>query len=225
MSKPIAYVLSTRELSAALVEKAAAKGVVIDSLSFIAIEPMKAVDLPGASAVVVFTSVNAAEAAGAVDGSGWKIFCTSGATRHKVAKRFGEAAIAGTADSAAELAATIVGEGWVKAVWFFCGDLRRNELPAGLKQAGIQVHEVVVYRTKLTPQKIGRKYDGIAFFSPTAVESFFSANRIPAHTRLFAIGATTAGAIRRYCDNPVTTSERPDTELLINQIIHDNTEE
>jgi uroporphyrinogen-III synthase len=222
MSKPIAYMLSTRELSAALVEKAAAKGVVIDSLSFIAIEPMKAVDLPGASAVVVFTSVNAVEA---VDGSGWKIFCTSGATRHKVAKRFGEAAIVGTADSAAELAATIVGEGWVKAVWFFCGDLRRYELPARLKQAGIQVHEVVVYRTKLTPHMIGREYDGIAFFSPTAVESFFSANRIPAHTRLFAIGETTAGAIRRYCDNPVTTSERPDAELLINQIIHDNTEE
>jgi uroporphyrinogen-III synthase len=222
MSKPIAYVLSTRELSAALVEKAAAKGVVIDSLSFIAIEPMKAVELPAASAVVVFTSVNAAEA---VDGSGWKIFCTSGATRRMVARRFGEAAIAGTADSAAELAATIVGEGWVKAVWFFCGDLRRNELPARLKQAGIQVHEVVVYRTKLTPQMIGREYDGIAFFSPSAVESFFSINKIPAHMRLFAIGRTTAEAIRRYCDNPVTTSERPDAELLINQIIHDNTEE
>jgi uroporphyrinogen-III synthase len=222
MSKPIAYVLSTRELTAALVEKAAAKGVVIDSLSFIAIEPMKAVELPGASAVVVFTSVNAVEA---VVGDGWKIFCTSGATRREVAKRFGEAAIAGTADSAAELAATIVGEGWVKAVWFFCGDLRRNELPARLKQAGIQVHEVVVYRTKLTPKMIGREYDGIAFFSPTAVESFFSANRIPAHTRLFAIGGTTAEAIRRYCDNPVTTSERPDAEMLINQIIHDNTEE
>jgi uroporphyrinogen-III synthase len=222
MSKPIAYVLSTRELSAALVEKAAAKGVVIDSLAFIAIEPMKVVDLPGASAVVVFTSVNAVEAA---NGSGWKIFCTSGATRRKVVKRFGEAAIAGTADSAAELAATIVGKGWVKAVWFFCGDLRRDELPARLKQAGIQVHEVVVYRTRLTPQMIGREYDGIAFFSPTAVESFFSANRIPAHTRLFAIGGTTAEAIRRYCDNPVTTSERPDAEILINQIIHDNTEE
>jgi uroporphyrinogen-III synthase len=221
MSKPIAYVLSTRELSAELVEKAAAKGVVIDSLSFIAIEPMHAVELPGPSAVVVFTSVNAAAA---VEGSGWSIFCTGGATRRKVAERFGEAAIAGTADSAADLAATIVGEGWVKAVWFFCGDLRRNELPLRLKQAGIQVHEVVVYRTRLTPQKIEREYDGIAFFSPTAVESFFSANRIPAHTQLFAIGATTAEAIGRYCNNPVTTSERPDAELLINQIIHDNTE-
>jgi uroporphyrinogen-III synthase len=222
MSKPIAYVLSTRELSAALMEKAAAKGVMIDILSFIAIEPMKAAEVPGASAVVVFTSVNAAEA---VEGSGWKIFCTSGATRNKVAERFGETAIVGTGKSAAELAETIIGEGWVKEVWFFCGDLRREELPAALRQAGLEVHEVVVYKTRLTPQKVGRVYDGIAFFSPSAVESFFSVNRIPAHTRLFAIGGTTAEAIARRCDNPVTTSVRPEAELLINQIIHDNTEE
>jgi uroporphyrinogen-III synthase len=222
MSKPLVYVLSTRELSAALVEKAAAKGVVIDSLSFIAIEPIKAVEVPGAQAVVVFTSVNAVDAVGR---SGWKIFCTSGATRRKVAERFGEAAIAGTADSAAELAATIVGEGWVNAVWFICGEQRRHELPARLKQAGIEVHEVVVYRTKLTPRKIGRDYDGIVFFSPSAVESFFSVNKIPARTRLFAIGGTTAEAIRRSSDNPVTISGQPDAELLINQIIHDNTEE
>ena len=222
MSKPVVYVLSTRELSAALVEKAAANGVVIDSLSFIAIEPIKVVELPGAPAVVVFTSVNAVEAAG---GSGSRIFCTNGATRRKVAERFGEAAIAGTADSASELAAKIIGEGWVKAVWFFCGELRRHELPARLRQAGIEVHEEVVYRTKLTPRKIGRDYDGIAFFSPSAVKSFFSVNKIPARTRLFAIGGTTAETIRRYCDNPVTISGQPDAELLINQIIHDNTEE
>ena len=222
MSKPIAYVLSTRELSPSLVERAAAAGVVIESLSFIAIEPMSAADLPMAPAVVVFTSANAVAA---VEGSGWKIFCTAGATRRKVAERFGEAAIAGTAESAAELAETIIGEGWVKAVWFFCGDLRREELPARLRQAGLEVHEVVVYKTRLTPRKIGRVYNGIAFFSPSAVESFFSVNTMAPGTRLFAIGGTTAEAIRQRCDNPVTTSERPEAELLINQIIHDNTEE
>jgi uroporphyrinogen-III synthase len=225
MSNPIAYVLSTRELSPSLVEKAAAAGVVIESLSFIATEPMKAVEVPEASAVVVFTSGNAVEAIDGASGRGWKIFCTAGATRRKVAERFGETAISGTAESAAELAKTIIGEGWVKAVWFFCGDLRREELPAMLRQAGLEVHEVVVYKTRLTPRKIGRVYDGIAFFSPSAVESFFSVNTMAPGTRLFAIGGTTAEAIRQRCDNPVTTSERPETELLINQIIHDNTEE
>jgi uroporphyrinogen-III synthase len=130
-----------------------------------------------------------------------------------------------TAGSAAELVETIVREGWVKSILFFCGDLRRDELPVRLREAGLDVHEVVVYRTLLTPRKIGREYDGIAFFSPSAVESFFSVNRLPARTALFAIGGTTARAIRQYSDNPVTTSERPEAELLINQIIHDYTEE
>lgn len=222
MSKPIAYVLCTRELSPALVEAAAVKGVVIDSLSFIEIEPLRSFQVPGPSEVAVFTSVNAVEA---VEGGSWKIFCIEGATRRKAAERFGEAAIVATAGSAAELAETIVREGWVKAVWFFCGDLRREELPARLGEAGLDVHEVVVYRTLLTPRKIGREYDGIAFFSPSAVESFFSVNQLSAHTALFAIGGTTARAIRQYSDNPVTTSERPEAELLINQIIHDYTEE
>jgi uroporphyrinogen-III synthase len=215
-------VLCTRELSPALVETAALKGVVIDSLPFIAIEPLPSFQVPGPSSVAVFTSVNAVEA---VEGGSWKIFCIEGNTRRKAAERFGEAAIVATAGSAAELAETIIREGWVKTVSFFCGDLRREELPAKLKEAGLEVHEVMVYRTTLTPRKIGREYNGIAFFSPSAVESFFSVNKIPAHTALFAIGGTTAAAIRLYSDNPVTTSERPDAELLINQIIHDYTEE
>jgi uroporphyrinogen-III synthase len=222
MSKPIAYVLCTRELSPALVEAAAVKGVVIDTLSFIAIEPLRAFQVPEPAGVAIFTSVNAVEA---VEGGNWKIFCIEGATRRKAAERFGEAAIVATAGSAAELAETIIREGWVKAAWFFCGDLRREELPVKLREAAVEVHEVVVYRTKLTPRKIGREYDGIAFFSTSAVESFFSVNQIPAHTELFAIGGTTAAAIRQYSDNPVTTCERPDAELLINQIIHDYTEE
>lgn len=225
MSKPIAYVLCTRELSPALVEAAAVKGVVIDSLSFIAIEPLRSFEVPGAAEVVIFTSVNAVEAVEGVEGGSWKIFCIEGATRRKAAERFGEAAIVATAGSAAELAEAIIREGWVKAAWFFCGDLRREELPARLKEAGLEVHEVVVYRTRLTPRKIGREYDGIVFFSPSAVESFFSVNRLPAQTELFAIGGTTAAAIRQYSDKEVTTSERPEAELLINQIIHDYTEE
>ncbi len=222
MSKPLAYVLCTRELSPALVGAAAMKGVVIDSLSFIEIEPLRSFEVPGPSAVVVFTSANAVEA---VEAGNWKIFCIEGATRRKAAERFGEAAIVATAGSAAELAETIIREGWVKAVWFFCGDLRREDLPVRLGKAGLEVHEVVVYRTRLTPRKIGREYDGIAFFSPSAVESFFSVNQLSAHTALFAIGGTTATALRQYSDNPVTTSERPEAELLINRMIHDYTEE
>src|SRR5579872_536619 len=113
-----AYVLSTRPLSPTLVDTAAANGVRIDILPFIAVEPLKlgAGELPAGPSTAVFTSVNALaalenNAMTALKGGGgraWKIFCLGGATWQKAAEYFGRAAIAGTADSARELADEIV---------------------------------------------------------------------------------------------------------------------
>jgi uroporphyrinogen-III synthase len=103
----------------------------------------------------------------------------------------------------------------IKAVYFFCGDQRRDELPDLLKEAGLTVHEVVVYRTLLTPRKTERIYAGIAFFSPSAVESYFSLNTVADGVTLFAIGQTTAAAIQARCTNPVIISDRPGKDALV----------
>jgi uroporphyrinogen-III synthase len=50
------------------------------------------------------------------------------------------------------------------------------------------------------------------------VESFFSVNVIAAGTPLFAIGPTTAAAIRAACPNPVITGEEPDKVKLVRQM-------
>jgi uroporphyrinogen-III synthase len=89
-----------------------------------------------------------------------------------------------------------------------------------LKQAGIKVHEKVVYRTMLTPQEITRSYDGIAFFSPSTVESFFSVNKMAPETVIFAIGGTTAAAVRERCDNGILVSGSPDAEMTIRRMIN-----
>jgi uroporphyrinogen-III synthase len=243
MSRKIAYLLSTQALPESLVFEAAARGVMIDSLSFIATEPVKddnlgdkIRELKQAPLTVVFTSVNAVEA---VKGGGhpeWRIFCTGGATRRAVEAWFGEEAIAGVAETAKGLAEEMIrslGNSWGwevrlgqevgirREIWFFCGDQRRDELPFILKQAGFVVHEVVVYRTKQTPHRVTRDYSGIAFFSPSAVESFFSVNQAPPGARLYAIGPTTAAAIREKCDNPVVTVELPEKRALIRKMIED----
>jgi uroporphyrinogen-III synthase len=96
---------------------------------------------------------------------------------------------------------------------FFCGERRRDELPS------LGVVEKVVYRTVLTPHKVERDYAGIAFFSPSAVESFFSVNVIAGEIPLFAIGPTTAAAIRAQCTNPVITGGEPDKAMLIHKMI------
>ena len=99
--------------------------------------------------------------------------------------------------------------GNVKEVTFFCGNLRMNHLPNRLSAGGIQVKEIMVYQTELTPIAITKEYEAILFFSPSAVHSFFSINTTPVHTVLFSIGETTTAAIETYCNNKVITSSWP----------------
>ncbi len=237
MATPPIYLLSTAALPQELVEEAAQKGIVLETGAFIRTEPVadealgtRIRELGRQPLVAVFTSTNALEAIGdggavaegfgARGGRDWRIFCTSGATRQLVAERFGADAIAGTAESAAGLAAQIIrvvsGDA---AVYFFCGDQRRDELPDLLKEAGLTVHEVMVYRTLLTPQKIDRDHAGIAFFSPSAVESYFSLNTAAEGVVLYAIGRTTAAAIQARSSRSVIISDRPGKDALIRIMI------
>jgi uroporphyrinogen-III synthase len=227
-------ILSTRPLDVSLAEQAAQQGIVLESLSFIETRPLvdeascgKIAELAGNIAMVVFTSMNAVDAVAGCLGSvakggigpHWKIFCIGSATREHVRENFGEGSIAGTADSAAALADVIAGHSDIKEVVFFCGDQRRDELPKKLWDSGIRVREFVVYQTKATPHTISAGYDGVVFFSPSAVNSFFLLNSLPAATVLFAIGHTTADAIREWCINPVIVSDSPGKTALLRQVI------
>jgi len=222
-------ILSTRPLEAALLEQAAGKGIRIDTLSFIATDPIgdealiqHIETLISRPLTAVFTSMNAVEAVAIhlnpPQPENWKIFCIGATTRQLVHEHFGEASIAGTAPAAAALTDVILRQA-PSEVFFFCGDQRRDELPDRLTQAGVRVNEVVVYRTTQTPHMVETAYDGIAFFSPSAVHSFFAMNTVPAPTRLFAIGETTANTIRGYTDNPVVSSKWPEKETLVQQMI------
>jgi uroporphyrinogen-III synthase len=175
-------------------------------------------ELAGRRISVAFTSVRAVEAVADRIGvkPDWRIICIGGATRAAAVKYFGDKSIDGTAESASAVA-RVIGSG-KREIYFFCGEMRRDELPDLLKDAGLTVNEVVVYRTLLTPRKTERIYDGIAFFSPSAVESFFSVNEIAAGIVLFAIGPTTAAAIRARCTNPVITCGEPDRAMLIRKM-------
>ncbi len=242
-----ARILSTRPLDPSLTELAAERGILLESLPFIETTPVseegpcrKIAGLAGEAAVIAFTSMNAADAvagclarsadddpSAAYDrnaGSGptplpGRIFCIGSATKQRVIEHFGEASIAGTADSAAALAETIIGQGNIEEVVFFCSDQRRDELPKQLWDGGIRVKECVVYHTKATPHQVWETYDGIVFFSPSAVNSFFSVNTLPVETLLFAIGHTTAEAIRECCINPVIISNSTGKDALIRQVI------
>jgi len=215
-------ILSTAPLDESLINKVKEAGMHIDVLNFIETIPILnektiqlIIQLYSEQHTAIFTSVNAVQYLPEYNAQpNWKIYCIGHATRKAAANKFGENLIAGTADNAAKLADEII-KGGIKTILFFCGDKRRDELSEKLGEANIKVKELVVYATILKPQKVNEKYDGILFFSPSAVESFSSMNQQPATTKLFAIGSTTAGAIENMTNNEVITSPVPDKKELI----------
>ncbi|GEP50091.1 uroporphyrinogen III methyltransferase [Flavobacterium noncentrifugens] len=122
------------------------------------------------------------------------------------------------ANSAAELAQMIIAQYPMENFTFFNGNLRLDELPNQLKKANVLFNEVEVYKTVLTPSLINTATDGILFFSPSAVESFLSINKITNET-CFCIGNTTAKALEKNTKN-IIIANQPSVENTIIQTIN-----
>lgn len=223
------HILCTRPLPETLVETAAQAGIQIDISPFIETESIltavvrqeiEQVSLQ--SVPVVFTSMNAVDAVIVfLDGRQpeWEIYSIGTATGKLVKEYFGEARMAGTANDAASLAGVIAKAADIDEVVFFCGDQRREELPGILKEHEIAVNEIVVYQTVALPHKIEKNYQGILFFSPSAVQSFFEKNKSLPDSILFAIGNTTATEIKKFAASKVIISDEPGKENLVYKMI------
>ena len=111
---------------------------------------------------------------------------------------------------------------------FFSGNLRKETLPKALKEAKIKYNEIQVYETTLTPQKISspnpskggeKKFDGILFFSPSAIESYLKDNKIK-NEICFCIGETTAQALETITRN-IIVADQPSVENVIEVVIEE----
>ena len=221
-------ILSTRPLNAELLQEAAAKNVWIECLPFIETtvsinqekkERIKA--LAENENTIVFTSMNAAEAIiESLDGvkPTWDIYCMGGTTKTIIKNYFGTDSIKGTGKDALSLAENMIGNGTKGAV-FFCGNIRRDELPQLLKEHKIDLEEMIVYETIVNPQQATQPYDAVLFFSPSAVDSFFSVNKVTDNTILFSIGNTTAKAISNYSSNTIVKADTPEKNNLVKKAI------
>ena len=220
-------ILSTRPLSEEVIHKASRHSISIDCKSFIETEPIKndalanlIYDLQHKPITAVFTSMNDVDAIAPylTEKPQWSVYCMGHTTKQLVAEAFSRDGIKGTANNASLLADQIIQDGATE-VYFFCGDQRRDELPDKLRTGNINVNEVTVYHTIHQPQIVDKEYDGVLFFSPSAVESFFSVNKPHNQTILFAIGSTTADAIRKFSSNKLIIAEQPGKESLAEEMI------
>jgi Uroporphyrinogen-III synthase len=221
-------ILSTKVLPPELIKKSA-DHIEISEIEMIQVNPIDTLDkhneirhwltkdLP-----FIFTSANSVEIINQVlkqEHIEWTdriIYSVSGKTFDLLKYYFPKHTI-NTAKNASQLAEKIVSDK-VKEIVFFCGDIRRDELPVALHKNNVRLHEVVVYQTIESPTKIEADYDGILFFSPSAVRSFFAANKLMERTVCFAIGATTANSISEYTQNKIIQSTDPDPSSMIQDV-------
>ena len=118
-------------------------------------------------------------------------------------------------DYASELAEIITLIYNKESYTFFSGNLRKETLPKALKNAGITFNEIEVYQTKLAPFKISKEenFDGILFFSPSAVESYLTNNTITKEV-CFCIGETTASALENKTKNIIVAAQPPIEDVI-----------
>lgn len=122
-----------------------------------------------------------------------------------------------SAQNATELAEKIVSKFASRSFTFFCGNLRKDALPNILKTNNVELNEIVVYKTVLSPKLINNKIDAILFFSPSAVESYLLKNKIENQV-CFCIGNTTASALKNST-NPIEIAKKPTIEAVIKKCI------
>ncbi|MGS2762553.1 uroporphyrinogen-III synthase [Sinomicrobium sp. M5D2P9] len=116
-------------------------------------------------------------------------------------------------DYAKELATEILQNYANYRFTFFCGNLRKDDLPGTLSAHHIDFNEIEAYTTQLAPRKIASRPEGILFFSPSGVESFLTENNI-ADEICFCIGSTTAKALKGITKN-IVIANTPEVESVI----------
>ncbi len=208
--------LSTKKLNT--IQKEALSGYSVKEEKFIEVVLRSDLQIENQVNCTVFTSQNAVKAVfreSQVSTNKFsKVFCVGNKTAKLLADF--DIKVEGISHSAYELALLLLEEKAENKITFFCGNLRRDELPDLLRENNIEVEEIEVYQTKLLENKIEDVFDGILFFSPSAVTSYIMSGNSNKSTA-FCIGNTTAVAAIMKFEN-VYVAEEVSVEGVIKSI-------
>ena len=103
--------------------------------------------------------------------------------------------------------------------YIFCrGSIKNKDFTKFFQIHAMNLIEIPVYKTKLAPLKIDLTFDGIMFFSPSAIKSFIKKNQIQ-NSECFCIGETTSNFAKKFSDK-THFSLIPSVENVINQTIN-----
>ena len=131
----------------------------------------------------------------------------------------GDAAESGAAEA---LARAMIAAGVRGPVLFPCGDKRRDDLPALLEREGIQVDEVMSYRSVLAEPAAARAAaeagDVVVVASPSVVDLLVRACPPDRRPDLVVIGPTTAAHARAVGWIPAAVAESPTTPAVLDAV-------
>jgi len=129
---------------------------------------------------------------------------------------------AGRIGAAAALAVAMLGNGLAGPVLFPCGEIRRDELPTRLRQEGLEVDEVVCYRSVIggdaEARDAVRRAGILVVASPSVAELLARASAPTPRPPLLAVGPTTAAAARAAGWPPTAVAARPEIEALVAEV-------
>jgi uroporphyrinogen-III synthase len=126
--------------------------------------------------------------------------------------------LTGSLGAAGALARAMLEAGIGGPVLFPCGEIRRDELPARLRDDGVEVEELVCYRSVLAGEGEARlaaqRGQVVVVASPSVADLL--ARSCPSGSRpaLLAVGPTTAAAARASGWPPAGVAARPTAEAL-----------
>ncbi|GAA4275085.1 uroporphyrinogen-III synthase [Aquimarina gracilis] len=207
-------ILSTKKLSASQKELLLNAGLGFVEYDAIKIELLKA-EIPENVDNAIFTSKNAVKAVFDSETNISNCFCVGENTKRLLEKN-GQKVVE-TAQNASDLAQILIKKYKKETFLFFCGNLRRNELPELLTKNEVRFKEQIVYKTHSNSKKFDRPFEGILFFSPSGVQSFVLDNNID-NSIAFCIGNTTASEAKKHTNN-VIIANKPTVENVIVQAV------
>ncbi|XOD69036.1 MAG: uroporphyrinogen-III synthase [Flavobacteriales bacterium AspAUS03] len=189
----------------------------VESRNFIIIEFLSFSKKPALNKRIIFSSQNAVEGFihnfDATDLKDKKLYVVGDHTAVALQALGGKVSV--QRNNAKELAEILEDPNDDEPYDWFCSTISLDDLPKVFRRKGFVLNSYKIYRTKLMPQTLSSSYDGILFFSPSAVEAFFQTNMLGSQTKLFTIGKTTAKALATHTNQSAAFPKVPKVKNLL----------